>query len=244
MAKGKKLETSQRGIAFSTISAMEVSILILIVGAGSYKQPGQHTFSISVLSSLIEKYIGNIGVMVFALGFVAAALSSMLTVPLGAGLTVQSVFSEVDDQELEQEGAKQVGEVKLALINEVELTVKDKNEVEDTEKDEEETGLVQKKEVGEGNEEESSKKTEVEGSAEEGGKERKAGDVEEGRTTKELPRYVYWGIISLMVTIATIVISMNGKSGIILTYIDEFFQERSYLSSKSKPDTISFTIAN
>ena len=215
MAKGKKLETSQRGIAFSTISAMEVSILILIVGAGSYKQPGQHTFSISVLSSLIEKYIGNIGVMVFALGFVAAALSSMLTVPLGAGLTVQSVFSEVDDQELEQEGAKQVGEVKLALINEVELTVKNKDELEDAEKNEEETGLVQKKEVGEENEE-SGKKTEVEGSAEEGGKERKAGDVEEGRTTKELPRYVYWGIISLMVTIATIVISMNGKSSIIL----------------------------
>merc|ERR1712130_742487 len=35
MAVGKELEPTQRGIAFSTISALEVSVLILIVGAGT-----------------------------------------------------------------------------------------------------------------------------------------------------------------------------------------------------------------
>merc|ERR1719357_1791082 len=38
MAKGKALESSQRGIAFSTISALEVSVLILIVGAGTFHE--------------------------------------------------------------------------------------------------------------------------------------------------------------------------------------------------------------
>ena len=99
MAKGKKLESSQRGILFSTVSALEVSILILIVGAGSFNTTnGTEEFSISILSGLIKEYIGEIGVFVFAIGFVAAALSSMLAVPLGAGLTVESVFSECDEE--------------------------------------------------------------------------------------------------------------------------------------------------
>ena len=34
MAEGKKLRSAQRGIAFSTMSAFIVSVLILIVGAG------------------------------------------------------------------------------------------------------------------------------------------------------------------------------------------------------------------
>ena len=203
MAKGKELESSQRGIAFSTIAAMEVSILILIVGAGSFTNPegeqGQHTFSISILSGLIEKYIGNIGVFVFALGFVAAALSSMLTVPLGAGLTVQSVFSEIEDQE--EDNKQTAGEVKVALINEIELTVK---------KEEEEEELVDNKQEGEENVEEGSKEPKAGGSEEV--EERRVEEVEAGgRRTKELPRWVYWGIISLMVAIATIVISMNGN---------------------------------
>ena len=40
------------------------------------------------------------GVVVFAIGFIAAALSSMLTVPLGAALTADSIFS---DEELPAE---------------------------------------------------------------------------------------------------------------------------------------------
>ena len=38
MAVGKELEPTQRGIAFSTISALEVSVLILIVGAGTAEE--------------------------------------------------------------------------------------------------------------------------------------------------------------------------------------------------------------
>ena len=38
MAEGKKLRAAQRGIAFSTVSAFVVSVLILIVGAGYHSE--------------------------------------------------------------------------------------------------------------------------------------------------------------------------------------------------------------
>ena len=44
------------------------------------------------------------GVVIFALGFIAAALSSMLTVPLGAALTAESVFSEMPEKTMEPVG--------------------------------------------------------------------------------------------------------------------------------------------
>ena len=37
MAKGKELGSARRGIAFSTMSALAVSILILVVGAGYHE---------------------------------------------------------------------------------------------------------------------------------------------------------------------------------------------------------------
>ena len=37
---------------------------------------------------------GQFGVIVYSVGFIAAALSSMLTVPLGAAITADSVFSD------------------------------------------------------------------------------------------------------------------------------------------------------
>merc|ERR1712106_891763 len=98
MAKGKKLESSQRGIAFSTISALEVSVLILIVGAGTFHEDSSEPFSIKMLANLIRSLIGEVGVFIFAVGFIAAALSSMLAVPLGAALTADSLFSRCEEE--------------------------------------------------------------------------------------------------------------------------------------------------
>lgn len=99
MAKGRSLGSTQRGIAFSTISAFVVSVLILIVGAGYHNDPNrEQKFTITDLGSFIEKFVGVAGVTVYALGFIAAALSSMLTVPLGAALTADSVFSDDADE--------------------------------------------------------------------------------------------------------------------------------------------------
>ena len=102
MAKGKKLSTAQRGIALSTISALVVSTLILIVGAGFHQDGGPTTsFTISQLSVFIEQFVGETGVIIFAVGFIAAALSSMLTIPLGAAITADTVFSEDKEELLE-----------------------------------------------------------------------------------------------------------------------------------------------
>jgi len=93
MAKGRELGSAQRGIAFSTVSAVAVSILILIVGSGFHQEGGSTTFTISQLSEFIKKFLGTGGVVVFSLGFIAAALSSILTCPLAAALTADSVLS-------------------------------------------------------------------------------------------------------------------------------------------------------
>ena len=105
MAKGKGIGEMQRGITFSTVAALCVSVLILIVGSGMKEQQSSGSFTISSLSDFIETYVGEAGVVVFAVGFIAAALSSMLTVPLGAALTADSIFSdeEVTSEEVTNE---------------------------------------------------------------------------------------------------------------------------------------------
>jgi len=94
MAKGKELGSAQRGIAFSSISSLMVSGLILIVGSGAFEDGSSSKFSISVLGRFIKQFVGEAGVVVFAVGFMAAALSSQITCPLAAFLTIDSVFSE------------------------------------------------------------------------------------------------------------------------------------------------------
>jgi len=95
MAKGKSLSPAQRGIGFSTASAFVVSVLILIVGSGNYREDGSgEKFRISNLADRIDQFYGTAGVVIFGIGFISAALSSMLTVPLGAALTADSVFSD------------------------------------------------------------------------------------------------------------------------------------------------------
>ena len=50
-------------------------------------------FTIDKLAELIRETVGLFGLWVFGLGFIAAALSSMLTVPLGAAITADSMFT-------------------------------------------------------------------------------------------------------------------------------------------------------
>ena len=97
-----------------------------------------------------------------------AALSSISTVPLGAALTADSVFS--DEREEMNEKVEKIGT--------------DNPNFEDDD-------MQQKK---------SEKSTKVELEI-----------VEE--EPQKLPRFVYLGIIFLMVLIATVVISANGKKG-------------------------------
>ena len=94
MAKGQTLPSAQRGIAFSTGSALMVSLLIMMVGAGYHHQRTQYHFSITHLGPFIRGIVGTAGVLIFSIGFVAASFSSMLTVPLGAALTLDSLFVE------------------------------------------------------------------------------------------------------------------------------------------------------
>ena len=97
MAKGRNLSSAQRGIAFSCCAAFLVSELILMVGAGHYIQRRNHnhplsTFTIHQLTQFVAEYTGTAGTLVFAIGFVAAALSSQLATPLGATATAESIF--------------------------------------------------------------------------------------------------------------------------------------------------------
>ena len=50
-------------------------------------------FSIEDLADLILATVGEGGLWVFGLGFIAAAISSMLTTALGAVLTIESMFT-------------------------------------------------------------------------------------------------------------------------------------------------------
>jgi len=100
MAKGKTLIPAQRGIAFSTASAFVVSVLILIVGSTNNQEGGNSgKFEIADLAKKIGEFYNEVGRVIFGLGFVAAAVSSMLTVPLGAALTADSIFSDDETEE-------------------------------------------------------------------------------------------------------------------------------------------------
>ncbi|XP_066912869.1 divalent metal cation transporter MntH-like [Clytia hemisphaerica] len=99
MAEGKTLPQAQRGIAFSTVMTLIVSVLIMIVGDGTELQKG--LFTIANLSGTVENLTGGAGLWIFCLGFIAAALSSMLVCPLGSVMTCESVFNiyaENDEQ--------------------------------------------------------------------------------------------------------------------------------------------------
>ena len=93
MAEGKDLKAAQRGIGFSTIGAFSCSALILVVGSANFNNGSTDQFEIADISQAIVKFFGTAGVIIYAIGFIAAALSSMLTTALGAALTANSMFS-------------------------------------------------------------------------------------------------------------------------------------------------------
>ncbi|XP_040573501.1 divalent metal cation transporter MntH [Lepeophtheirus salmonis] len=114
MAKGRSLGSAQRGIGFSTVCALEVSMLILIVGDGITDVDSK--FSVANLAHLIAKTVGQVGLWVFGLGFIAAALSSMLTVPLGAAITADSVFSSIEGEDLDFRCGEDGKEVAISML--------------------------------------------------------------------------------------------------------------------------------
>ena len=239
MAVGKELEPTQRGIAFSTISALEVSVLILIVGAGTAEET-TGGFSIQALSNLIESLIGKVGVYVFAIGFIAAALSSMLAVPLGAALTAESVFSQCREELEEKE------EEEDAATTELENKLLDHQKISEMSKDAEAAGGSEPGAAGEEEQREPLKKSEEETGEEEDEVPPMASPEhltllpspytslipgslpamrlqqaalqiaaqvakKEGKELKKLPRPAYWSIITGMVLISTLVIALDGE---------------------------------
>ena len=64
MAEGKEIKGAQRGIAFSTGSALAVSVLILIVGAGANSQITGGGFKILQLVPVIKEQLGEVALVV------------------------------------------------------------------------------------------------------------------------------------------------------------------------------------
>ena len=140
MAKGRNLSSAQRGIAFSCCAAFLVSELILMVGAGHYIQRRNHnhplsTFTIQQLTQFVAEYTGTAGTLVFAIGFVAAALSSQLATPLGATATAESIFFTQNNTESEDR-------VEMELFENQETVLKQKQETVL-----EELGMIEKQET-------------------------------------------------------------------------------------------------
>ena len=161
MAEGKDLKSAQRGIGFSTFSAFLVSALILIVGSGNFENGSTDEFDISDISDAISGFFGTAGVVIYAMGFISAALSSMLTVALGAALTADSLFT--DKENIQSQDMKEKGITNQSYQKDSELAPK--TELEDTQ----------------------SKET-------------------QGQT---LPRWIYLGIMFVMVIISTVLISAD-----------------------------------
>jgi len=114
MAQGRDIKSAQRGIAFSTIAAMMVSELILLVGAGSNGSEEQVTrFTIHKLSAFIEQFVGVEGVIIFSIGFIAASLSSQLTMPIGATVLIESVWFHWDRVDEEKAEGRVVAELEV-----------------------------------------------------------------------------------------------------------------------------------
>ena len=94
MAKKRKKLEAQKGIAFATFLAFLVSSLILIIGSGTKTINGE--FHISQVAEWIGVQLPGGGQATFSIGFIAAALSSMMSCALGAAVTAKTVLSGPD----------------------------------------------------------------------------------------------------------------------------------------------------
>lgn len=110
LAEGENLGKAQRGIAFAVMASLVVSVLIMIIGDGVEKVEDQDgsAFTILYMADLIEEAVGIPGLWVFGIGFIAAAISSVITVALAAALTCDSMLGErKDETNQDEEGQKQ-----------------------------------------------------------------------------------------------------------------------------------------
>ena len=194
MAEGRQLKSAQRGIAFSTFCAFLVSSLILIVGSGDYgneiiDEPADE-FEIADIAEAVSKFFGTTGVVMYSLGFISAALSSMLTVCLGAALTADSLFSADKDQNISNREASEIDNEEIYPDSAIPAA-----------KDE----TIQNREV-KGTDNQS-----LASDAENQFTDIKTVEISSLTETKgsKMPRWIYLGIMFSMVLVSTVVISAN-----------------------------------
>jgi len=189
MAHGRELGAARRGIVCATLGAMVASILILVVGAGTFSQNSNQGYTVDILATLIHQYIGTIGVYIFSVGFIAAAVSSMLTTPLGAGLTAESVFAQSKEEcedktkEMKEKRTKKVEKnINRLIDNSTEMLDQQRinNEI---------AGATIPDDTAKMMTEESFSEEEIKLGA--------------------LPRWIYWSIMTIIVLVAVVIISCD-----------------------------------
>merc|ERR1712012_605958 len=65
------------------------------------------------LSAFIEQFVGVEGVIIFAIGFIAASLSSQLTMPIGATVLIESVWFHQERPDEEKAEGRVVAELEV-----------------------------------------------------------------------------------------------------------------------------------
>ena len=189
MAEGRQLKSAQRGIAFSTFCAFLVSSLILIIGSGDHGNEIIDEFEIADIADAVSKFFGTTGVVIYSLGFISAALSSMLTVCLGAALTADSLFSADKDQKISN---REVSGTDTEGIYPDALKPAAKDE---TIQNREVKGIDNQGLASDAENQCTDVKTEISSLTETKG--------------RKMPRWIYLGIMFSMVFVSTVVISAN-----------------------------------
>jgi Mn2+/Fe2+ NRAMP family transporter len=92
LAEGYKVPQMRKGVAFATMMAGLISILIVIVGAPIDITDGE-AFQIEDLSTKITESVGRLARDVFCIGLFAASFSSALTIALSAAVAAQTLLS-------------------------------------------------------------------------------------------------------------------------------------------------------
>ena len=143
IAKGKKMKEARMGNGFSSILTFLISLFILLVGSGaknntfnntinnsfnvtfdstfdntsndSLDNTFNNTFKISMLTEVIKEQTPFWGEILFALGFISAAFSSMITVCQGATATVASLFDKTSTGRRELSTAESMHQSGLVL---------------------------------------------------------------------------------------------------------------------------------
>ena len=89
LACGQRLEDLRLGLAVSVIAGGLISMAVVVVGAAA-----PTPFAFASLASLLVRELGAGAERLFALGLLAAGLSSAITAPLAAALTARGVLAK------------------------------------------------------------------------------------------------------------------------------------------------------